>query len=391
VDPVTLARALSQLCTRPVAQRFLDRMAGWITQYSTELDVDPFLLAALIQDQSSFRPRKHTRHGVGLVSIQPAMHAARIHEGQYRYRVLVDGRWAGRQLPLARFAFNVATLREPEASVYFGAVLLRVAREQCPAIDPYFRSVPHRHFISHVVWGDRVGGAGVEDRILRERRRLIGYYFGVPPFPRGRFRSVLLYSPLDGSPRKVTSGLGDDRDGGRRRHTGIDFESSGGEPVRAVAAGRVILAGVDWGKNQLRSVDPEVGRLIPPISMGPRGLLVQLQHGDGLQSTYMHLSAYTVRAGQRVKGGQLLGYVGRTGIRASSAHLHFDLRHDGRFIDPMSFLGPYVIPPDASYLGRRKAVVQRQRRMLRWQARRHSLLRRLRDRRSGIHPGHRRR
>jgi hypothetical protein len=91
----------------------------------------------------------------------------------------------------------------------------------------------------------------------------------------------------------------------------------------------------------------------------------------------MHLSAYIVRSGQRVRGGELIGYVGRTGIRESPPHLHFDMRHEGQFIDPLQYIKAYVIPPSETYVGRRKAVVQRQRRLLRFRARRQAILRRL--------------
>lgn len=392
VDEVKLAGALEKLATRPLPRPYLRRLAGWFVRYGSELEVDPFLLAALAQDQSQLRPRRQTPYGVGLLAIQPSMHGARIRDGHYRYGVLVDGVWQPRQLAVPRFPFTREALLQPEASIYFGAAILRVAREQCPAIDHYFRSVPHRSPVSHVIWGDPVRGAGIEDRVLRERRRLIGYYLGVPPFPRGRFRSILLHCPLDGAPRKVTGVIGDDREGGKRHHTGVDFDSTLGEPVRAVAPGEVTLAGVDWGRNELHNLDPKVARLLPRLAMGPRGLLVMIDHRDGLSSTYMHLSAYTVRSGERVRGGQLIGYVGRTGIRESPPHLHFDMRHEGQFIDPLEFIKAYVIPPSESYVGRRKAVVQRQRRLLRFRARRQAILRRLHEGAArgprGVHAAH---
>jgi murein DD-endopeptidase MepM/ murein hydrolase activator NlpD len=225
--------------------------------------------------------------------------------------------------------------------------------------------VPHRHAVSHFIWGDRVRGAGPEDRVLRARRRLIGYYNARPVAALGRFRDLPLSCPLDGAPRKTTSGLGDDREGGKRRHTGVDLDSEQGEPVRAVADGKVVLAGVDRGANRLRPLDPKLTRLVPAARMGPRGLLVVVEHARKLTSHYMHLSAYVVRTGQRVKGGQLLGYVGRTGMQESEAHLHLGLQHKNKHIDPLVHLRPYLFAPTATYVGSNYQTYQRQQRKLR--------------------------
>lgn len=385
IDAERLTDALGQLAARPVPRPVLRRYVGWILQYGQEFGVDPFLLAALASDQSRLRPRKHTRYGVGLVAIDPAMHGPRIREGQYRYRVLEDGVWVPRRLTINRFPFTVNSLLWPEHNIYFAAAILSIFSQQCPDLDRYFASVPHRHAVSHFLWGDRVLGAGLEDRVLRERRRLFAYYLGFPPLPRGRFKSLPLYCPLDGPPRKITGIMGDDREGGRRRHTGVDFDSTLGEPVRAIAPGTVTLAGVDWGRHELGSLEPQLARMLPRGALGPRGLLVMIDHREGLSSSYMHLSAYTVRVGDTVQAGQLIGYVGRSGIKESPAHLHLDMRHDGQFIDPMEHLKAYLIPPAATYFGRRKAATQRHQRLLRWKARRRAILRRLRDRRPGAH------
>ena len=57
-----------------------------------------------------------------------------------------------------------------------------------------------------------------------------------------------------------------------------------------------------------------------------------IQHPDKLVSAYMHLRSYTVHDRQWVKGGTIIGYVGRTGIKRSEPHLHFELRVDGKHI-----------------------------------------------------------
>jgi murein DD-endopeptidase MepM/ murein hydrolase activator NlpD len=99
--------------------------------------------------------------------------------------------------------------------------------------------------------------------------------------------------------------------------------------------------------------------------MGPRGLLVIIKHAQELKSFYMHLSAYVVRTGQKVKQGDLLGYVGRTGMRESEAHLHFGLQHKEKHLDPIVHLKPYLLPPDATYVGRNYLTYQRKQRKIR--------------------------
>lgn len=101
--------------------------------------------------------------------------------------------------------------------------------------------------------------------------------------------------------------------GGRRMHSGVDLAAPNGSPVSAPAAGVVTFA--NWG--------------------GGYGLLVAVDHGNGVQTRFAHLSRLMVSAGQRVTRGQLLGLVGSTG-RSTGAHLHYELRHNGRAVDPLS-------------------------------------------------------
>jgi murein DD-endopeptidase MepM/ murein hydrolase activator NlpD len=100
-----------------------------------------------------------------------------------------------------------------------------------------------------------------------------------------------------------------------RPHAGIDLAASYGTPVRAISDGRVQFA--DW--------DGEMGRCI------------KLVHDNGLISVYGHLSAISpeVRAGAPVRIGQVIGYVGSSGL-STGPHLHYGLYKDGRFIDPLA-------------------------------------------------------
>jgi murein DD-endopeptidase MepM/ murein hydrolase activator NlpD/endonuclease/exonuclease/phosphatase family metal-dependent hydrolase len=98
-------------------------------------------------------------------------------------------------------------------------------------------------------------------------------------------------------------------------HTGTDFDTAAGVSVSAVAAG--VVAQVGWG--------------------GAYGNLVRVTHPDGVQTWYAHLSATTVRAGDRVQAGTVIGAVGATG-NTTGAHLHLEVRVDDRPIDPLAWL-----------------------------------------------------
>jgi murein DD-endopeptidase MepM/ murein hydrolase activator NlpD len=227
---------------------------------------------------------------------------------------------------------------------YGSAALLSVFDRQCPDIDRAFHSVPHRHAVSHFVWGDRVDDTAPEDRILTARRRLLNSH-AQTNLRREDLGGIAFVSPLDGYPRVATSGLGEPRDNGKRLHRGIDFASEHGEPVRSVAAGEVTFAGVDWERRAHIALDPWGAAIVHQRHMGPRGLFVVIDHGSGVTSLYAHLASYDVKVGDRVNAGQRIGEVGRTGIRKSRAHLHFGLFQHGEVLDPLDHLAAYVFPP----------------------------------------------
>ena len=62
-----------------------------------------------------------------------------------------------------------------------------------------------------------------------------------------------------------------------------------------------------------------------------------INHLDGYSSIYMHMTNYVVSAGQNVSQGQLIGYVGQTGV-ATGNHLHFGIMYNGAYINPSQFL-----------------------------------------------------
>ena len=98
-----------------------------------------------------------------------------------------------------------------------------------------------------------------------------------------------------------------------RPHLGVDFGARRGTPLLAVANGRVIYAG--W--------------------MGGYGRVVKIKHSNGFVSLYAHQSRIRVQRGQKVKRGQIIGYVGSTG-RSTGPHLHFGLYKNNRAINPLS-------------------------------------------------------
>jgi murein DD-endopeptidase MepM/ murein hydrolase activator NlpD len=98
-------------------------------------------------------------------------------------------------------------------------------------------------------------------------------------------------------------------------HTGLDFRSSTGDPVRATANGTVESAG--WS--------------------GGYGKMVEIDHGNGFSTRYGHMSEIEVKIGQQIKIGQIIGRVGSTG-RSTGPHLHYETRIDGDAVDPQKFL-----------------------------------------------------
>lgn len=118
-------------------------------------------------------------------------------------------------------------------------------------------------------------------------------------------------------PGRETSGFGMRRHpilGYRRMHAGLDFAASYGTPIHAVTDGRIESAG----------------------RAGGCGNAVKINHGGGLETRYCHMSRMAVRAGQRVKRGQVIGYVGSTGL-STGAHLHYEVYRNGRAINPETF------------------------------------------------------
>ena len=122
-----------------------------------------------------------------------------------------------------------------------------------------------------------------------------------------------LLAPVPGA---ITSGFGMRRHpilGYRRMHEGMDFKAGFGTPIVAVTDGRVSAAG----------------------RAGGCGIAVRLEHGGGLSTRYCHMSRMAVSGGQTVRRGQVIGYVGSTGL-STGPHLHYEMYRGGRVINPAS-------------------------------------------------------
>lgn len=124
--------------------------------------------------------------------------------------------------------------------------------------------------------------------------------------------------------------------GGTRPHLGVDYAAPTGTPVKAVGDGVVTKRG--WG--------------------GGYGNQIIIKHAAGLESMYAHLSGYAagLRNGQKVRQGQVIGFVGSTGL-STGPHLDFRLRQKGEFINPAKAINPRGEPVAASLMPRfRKAM-----------------------------------
>jgi murein DD-endopeptidase MepM/ murein hydrolase activator NlpD len=117
-------------------------------------------------------------------------------------------------------------------------------------------------------------------------------------------------------PGAITSNFGMRRHpllGYLRMHNGLDFRAGYGEPIYAVTDGVIAFAG----------------------RKGGYGNFIQINHGNDLSTGYGHMSRFATSAGQRVRQGQVIGYIGSTGL-STGPHLHYEMYRGGRPINPLS-------------------------------------------------------
>jgi murein DD-endopeptidase MepM/ murein hydrolase activator NlpD len=106
-----------------------------------------------------------------------------------------------------------------------------------------------------------------------------------------------------------------------RPHEGIDVAAPYGAPVVAPAAGVVARISRQTGY----------------------GLVLEIEHGNGIETKYAHLSRVVVRAGQRVTRGQAIAAVGNSGL-STGPHLHYEVHVNGKVVDPLTYVLPGAIP-----------------------------------------------
>lgn len=143
-------------------------------------------------------------------------------------------------------------------------------------------------------------------------------------------RMAALERGLDGVPQvmpasidNISSGFGyrsDPFTGHGAMHAGLDFKGAIGAPIHAAAKGLVSFVGQRSGY----------------------GNVVEISHGNGLLTRYAHMSKFAAKVGQKVTAGDVIGAIGNTG-RSTGPHLHFEVRINGRPVNPRPFL---EIAPD---------------------------------------------
>ncbi|MDR3701717.1 MAG: peptidoglycan DD-metalloendopeptidase family protein [Candidatus Sulfopaludibacter sp.] len=203
--------------------------------------------------------------------------------------------------------------------------------DQALKLNPYYanayqnRSVAKRHL------GDR-GGA---DADLAKAKELL-LALGQSSDSRTNTAITSIW-PVEG---RVTSGFGrriDPFSGEGAFHYGIDIDAQTGDPVRSTADGIVIHEGMDTGGY---------------------GRLVVLDHGDGTQTWYAHLSLIKVTVGQDVRRGEVIGAAGSSG-HATAPHLHYEVRVGGVPRDPYLYLSRHLAGHGKSTLARSERLTAR--------------------------------
>jgi len=151
--------------------------------------------------------------------------------------------------------------------------------------------------------------------------------------PDGRsMRKAFLRSPVDF--RRISSHFKPERFhpvlGKKRPHRGVDYAAATGTPIKAAGDGKVIWRGTKGGY----------------------GRTVIIQHGGNITTLYAHMSRYQngVNNGSRVKQGQVIGYVGASGL-ATGPHLHYEFRINGAHKNPLTVALPQAESVPASEMG----------------------------------------
>ena len=109
-----------------------------------------------------------------------------------------------------------------------------------------------------------------------------------------------------------------------RMHTGVDFTAPRGTPVYATGNGKVVR---------------------PDLGMSGYGLFVVVDHGYGYKTLYAHLSKVLVKPGTAVKRGEIIGYVGNSGV-STGPHLHYEVRYNNKPVNPVHYFFNDLTPEE---------------------------------------------
>lgn len=131
--------------------------------------------------------------------------------------------------------------------------------------------------------------------------------------------------PVNGRLVSSFGGRSDPFSGDGAMHTGVDLSAAWGTAVHA--AGDGVVTHASWG--------------------GQYGKIVVIDHGNGMQTWYAHLSSFSVVPGQEIRRGEVLGRSGATG-RATAPHLHYEVRVGGTPVNPYKYLANFMVAQPAA-------------------------------------------
>jgi murein DD-endopeptidase MepM/ murein hydrolase activator NlpD len=213
---------------------------------------------------------------------------------------------------------------------YLQAIDQYMPFEEIAPTDRFELVVAHKRALDGSTSGEGQDGDLLYAGVVRDGKPLLQVMrwgndgnFYTPDALAGRAEqgSGLLSAPVSGN---ITSWFGLRRHpilGYVRLHAGIDFAAPMGSPVYAVSDGVVTYAG--WH--------------------GGHGNYVRLEHGGGIDTGYGHMSRIAVAPGSHVSRGQVIGYVGSTGL-STGPHLHYELYRGGQPVNPMSVRFVPIMP-----------------------------------------------
>lgn len=209
------------------------------------------------------------------------------------------------KLPAAEAAALTDATNKSTAQSYIESIQGKLQK-----INDYLRRRGLQGFSTKNVGGDNSSSNAVSDN---EKYSLYDEYLS-------RLLNSVAFTPM-GYPRlsSITSGFGyranpfDSESA--ELHPGVDFKGATGDPVRVTADGKVVFTGRKSGY----------------------GNCIIVQHKNDFETLYGHLSRINVEDGQQVKTGDVIGKVGSTG-RTTGPHLHYEVRKNGKPINPVKFL-----------------------------------------------------